>query len=179
MLKLNPSTGYDLKKLLDKEGRFMRQRTPLSQIYNTLKRMAEKGWLTYEVEPVDGKPDRKVYSVTPQGFSVFLDWLTAPHKPGFRFQEREVLNKIFFSCFTDDQTILQHLRTELAYRKKQVSTFRPRNRTVAVSPTCGVDPERLQAIVELTHQYGADAVDQYIDWLETAIDFFEDQSKNA
>ena len=36
ILKINPRTGYDMKKYLDTEGRFGRARAPLSQIYTTL-----------------------------------------------------------------------------------------------------------------------------------------------
>ncbi len=57
ILKINPRTGYDIKKYLDTEGRFGRARAPLSQIYTTLKRMLEKGWVLFEEEHREGKPE--------------------------------------------------------------------------------------------------------------------------
>lgn len=175
LLKLKPRTGYDLKKYLDSEGRFARPRTPLSQIYNTLKRMTEKGWLTFESEAQDGKPDRKIYSVTPEGDKYFMTWLEQPHEPSFRFQDRKFLGKLLFSCFLDDETILEHLRAELAYREENIAKFRSRDRTVEIDPSSGVDPKRAQAFADLQHEYGAGAVDHYITWIKQVIEFLENK----
>ncbi|HBY06933.1 MAG TPA: PadR family transcriptional regulator [Chloroflexi bacterium] len=173
LLKLKPLTGYDLKKFLDIEGRFIRRRTPLSQIYNTLNRMAENGLLTFENELQEGKPDRKVYTVTSKGDEYFMAWLTAPHQPSFRFQERDFLGKIMFAYYLDTPTILQQLRTELDYRKEQIAAFRPRSRALQVSPAFDGNLEHAQAIADLLHEYGASSVDHYVSWLESTIQFFE------
>ena len=66
LLTINPSTGYDIKKHLDTEGRFTRRRAPLSQIYNTLKRMHENNLVTFVEEKREGKPNLKIYSITPE-----------------------------------------------------------------------------------------------------------------
>jgi DNA-binding PadR family transcriptional regulator len=173
MVKLNPRTGYDLKKVLDREGRFMRGRTPLSQIYTTLKRMREKGWIEYEEIPREGVPDLKVYSLTPEGDQIFMEWLRAPHQPDFRFQERGLYGKLGFACFLENETILQHLRAELNYNMEQIATFRHRDRNMQISPSCDADPIRAQAIADLMHEYGAGAVDHYVAWLKHTIEFFE------
>ena len=173
LLQLNPMTGYDLKKFLDTEGRFVRQRTPLSQIYTTLGRMADDGLLVFHTQPQEGKPDRKIYAITPAGKAYLVDWLSAPHEPSFRFQDRELLGKITFSHNIDKATILEHLETELAYRKKQIAAFRGRERKMEIDPASGVDLERVQPVWELLHTYGAGSIDHYVDWLEKAIEFFE------
>jgi len=173
--KLNPGTGYDFKKFLDTEGRYGRARAPLSQIYNTLKRMTKSGWLTFEEIPQEGKPNRKVYSVTAEGFEVLLEWLSAPHEPDFRFQDRIIFTKILYSCFLDDETILSHLRTDLAYRKDYIARFRHRDRTKKIDPASGVDAERLQAVYDQVHNYGSSALDLYVEHLEGIIDHFEKQ----
>jgi DNA-binding PadR family transcriptional regulator len=173
ILKLKPSTGYEIKKLLDTEGRFVRPRTPLSQIYNTLKSMTEKGWVTFRVETQEGKPDKKIYSATEAGDRYFIDWLTSPHEPSFRFQDREFLGKLFFSCFVDTETVLKHLYTELEYRQAQIARFRGRDRTIAVNAASGADPACVQKLADLMHQYGVGAIDHYVDWLEEVIKSFK------
>ena len=173
LLQLKPMTGYDLKKFLDTEGRFIRRRTPLSQIYTTLSRMADDGLLTFQTQAQDGKPDRKIYSLTPEGKSSLMDWLTAPHEPSFRFQDRYLLGKISFAHNIDQTIILQHLKTELAYRKDQIAAFRERDRKFEISPDSNVDADRAHAVWELLHDYGAGAIDHYVTWLEQAIEFFE------
>ena len=91
LLKINPSTGYDIKKILDTEGRFGRKRAPLSQIYNTLKRMVENGWVRFEEEQREGKPDIKIYHNTPEGEQAFMEYLCSPIEPPFRFRESDIL----------------------------------------------------------------------------------------
>ena len=39
----------------------------LPQIYRTLNQMESQGWLTVKVEPQEGKPSRKIYSITDEG----------------------------------------------------------------------------------------------------------------
>lgn len=173
ILKLKPRTGYEIKKLLDTEGRFIRPRTPLSQIYNTLKRMTDNGWVTFKIEAQDSKPDKKVYSVTAAGDSYFIDWLTTPHEPSFRFQDRELLGKLFFSCFVDTKIILEHLNIELEYRRMQIAVFRGRDRTVEIDPASGVDSACVQEMADLMHLYGAGAIDHYVTWLEKVIAIFK------
>lgn len=179
LLKLKPRTGYDLKKYFDTEGRFSRPRTPLSQIYNTLKRMTKKGWISFETEEQEGKPDRKIYSVTPAGNDYFMAWLQEPHKPSFRFQDRTFLGKLLFSCFLEDEVILEHLRIELAYREKNIATFRLRDRTVEVDPSTNVDVKRLQDFADLQHEYGSGAADHYVAWLKRVIEFIENKGESS
>lgn len=174
-LKLKPRTGYELKSHLDGEGRFMRPRTPLSQIYTTLKRMTEDGWLEFDEELRDGKPDLKIYRVTPDGEAALREWLMAPHEPTFRFQDREFLGKLAYSFLIDAETTLQHCRTELAYRKDHIANFRGRDRTVEVDPSSGLAQPQVQAVFNILHEYGKESIDHYVAWLERTIQQLEAQ----
>lgn len=147
----------------------MRARTPLSQIYTTLKRMTNNGWINFEEEKRVGKPDLKIYSVTPDGEQVLRDWLIAPHEPSFRFQDREFFGKLVFSFLIDKETVLQHCYTELNYRKEQITTFRGRDRNIPVDPASGITQTQVQRLVDVMHEYGRDAIDQHVDWLERFI----------
>jgi len=173
LLKMKPQTGYDIKSFLDTEGRFMRARTPLSQIYTTLKRMTKDGWIEFEEEKRVGKPDLKIYSVTPDGEQVLINWLMAPHEPSFRFQDREFFGKLVFSFLIDKQTTLNHCYTELNYRKEQIAQFRGRDRTFNVAPGAGVSQTKAQWLADVMHEYGRDAIDQYVAWLEGFISQLE------
>jgi PadR family transcriptional regulator, regulatory protein AphA len=166
LLKLKPRTGYDLKSFFDHDGRFMRPSTPLSQIYTTLKSMTSKGWLEFLEEQREGKPDLKIYSVTASGFHVLKEWLEKPYEPSFRFQDREFLGLLFFSCFIDLDQVLQHCYTELNYRKEQIAKFRPRDRTAVVDASAGVSQKEIQFLYDWLDQYGRGSIDQYVAWLE-------------
>lgn len=173
LLTLKPHTGYDIKALLDTQGRFARTSTPLSQIYTTLKRMTGDRWVDFEEEKREGKPDLKIYSITPIGEKVIHDWLSAPHKPTFFFQDREFLGKLFFSFLLDKQTVLKHCYTELNYRKIQIEKYRDRDRTLQVAPDSDVPQARAQMISDLLHEYGKGSIDHYVAWLEEFIQQLE------
>lgn len=173
LLKLNTHTGYGIKTLLDSQGRFARTSTPLSQIYTTLKRMTSDGWVEFEEEKREGKPDLKIYSITQTGEKIMYDWLSAPHEPSFTFQDREFLGKLYFSFLLDKKTILQHCYTELNYRKEQIANYRDRDRTQQVSQESGVPSDRVQLLGDLLHEYGKGSMDHYISWLEGFIQHLE------
>ena len=175
LLKMKPRTGYEIKTFLDNEGRFARPETPLSQIYTTLKRMTGNGWVDFEEERRQGKPDLKIYSPTPVGENVMRTWLLASHEPSLLFQEREFLGKMVFSFLIDKKTVLQHCYTELAYRKQQIIKFRNRNLTLQITPAAGISEARAQMMANLVSKYGQESFELYISWLEGFIQALENQ----
>lgn len=73
-LEFGPRTGYDLKKGFDRSvANFWPAQH--SQIYGTLARMEQDGLATMKVEPQDGRPDRKVYTITEEGRRELHEWL--------------------------------------------------------------------------------------------------------
>jgi DNA-binding PadR family transcriptional regulator len=178
LLTLNPSTGYDIKKSLDTDWRFARKRAPLSQIYTTLKRMVEQGWVYFEEDARDGKPNAKVYHNTEEGEKVFIEYLHSPIEPPFRFRESDIMYRMMFASLIGPEVILKHLHTEMDFRKRQIAEFRPRDRTMH-SP--GLSPDQLkltQEIAEKLHQIGARSMDDFVSSLEEMIDFFESHQAN-
>jgi molybdate-binding protein/DNA-binding PadR family transcriptional regulator len=69
--------GYDLKQTVDREfAPFWR--IDFAQLYRSLARMKQSGWIHSRVEPGSGGPDRKMYKLAPSGRKVFRTWLQAP-----------------------------------------------------------------------------------------------------
>jgi DNA-binding PadR family transcriptional regulator len=172
-LNINPCTGYDMKKLLDTQGRFGRKRAPLSQIYNTLKRMTENGWVYFEEEQRDSKPDIKIYHNTAQGEQVFLDFLCTPVEPPFRFRESDILYRVMFAFLVNPDVILEHLQTELDYRREQIAEFRPRDRTIHSENLSSEQLAYAQEIFDMLHGFGARSIDDFVLLLEEMIEYFE------
>ena len=65
-MNYRPYSGYDLKKIFDTSVRHFWP-ADQSQIYRTLSRMSEKGWVEIEVIHQESRPDRKEYRITPAG----------------------------------------------------------------------------------------------------------------
>lgn len=175
LLTLNPSTGYDIKKYLDTEGRFERRRAPLSQIYTTFKRMAKDGLVTFVEKERDGKPDLKIYSITPKGMSLLIDFLHSPTQQTFRYSESSMLFRIRFAFWVEPDVMTRQIQDELAFRYEQIRKFRHRDRAI-YSTLLPVDQlTYANAIYDELHSYGAVRMDHYVAFLEKMLAFYEEK----
>src|ERR1041384_1568267 len=77
-------SGYELARRFDRSIGFFWSATH-QQIYKVLRRMEDDGWVTAEVQPQTGAPDKRVYTVTDIGTKVLADWIaTSTPRAGFR-----------------------------------------------------------------------------------------------
>ena len=77
MLTDGRASGYDLKKQFESTfGHFFA--AGYGSIYPALSSLADKGLVTCEQIPQDGKPDRKVYEITDDGKAFLLKALENP-----------------------------------------------------------------------------------------------------
>ncbi|WP_219412604.1 PadR family transcriptional regulator [Pseudonocardia nigra] len=170
LLSMRPYSGYAIRQWLETEGRFLRSRVHLSQIYRLLGRMVDDGWVEFEVDPREGRPDAKVYRLTTEGRRVLLEWVRGPYEPTSRFSDPDFSARFLFTAALDRDAAIELVKTELVYRRNQVAGSRGRDLTVHLEdPIPELDPERTQLAVDLTHGYGRDAVDHWMDWLESTL----------
>jgi DNA-binding PadR family transcriptional regulator len=80
LLSGGPKTGYEIKKSFEEGplGYFIE--ASFGSIYPALGRLTEEGLVECRTQPQDGKPDRKIYSMTPEGQRAFKEALQT--KPG-------------------------------------------------------------------------------------------------
>jgi DNA-binding PadR family transcriptional regulator len=79
-LAIEPTSGYTLKQRFDGSVRSFWSATQ-SQIYRELHALQADGLVSVEAVPGDGKPDRKVYSLTAAGRAALAAWLEQPLEP--------------------------------------------------------------------------------------------------
>jgi DNA-binding PadR family transcriptional regulator len=79
-LSLEPTSGYTLKQRFDGSVQSFWTATQ-SQIYRELHALEAEGGVEVERLPGDGKPDRKVYSLTKRGREELAQWLAEPLDP--------------------------------------------------------------------------------------------------
>ncbi|MBT2449598.1 helix-turn-helix transcriptional regulator [Streptomyces sp. ISL-43] len=167
LLAGRPRSGFDLGRWVETEGQFLRSRAHHSHIYRLLGRMDTDGWIAYEVDPRDGRPDAKVYRLRPRGREVLLDWVRSPYEPTSRFQDPDFLARFAFAAPLDAEAAIRLVRTELAYRREQIARNRERDRTLGFQdPLPELDPGLAQEIFDELHRHGASAVDTWVAWLE-------------
>ncbi len=101
-LELEPSSGYTLRQRFEGSvGSFWS--VTQSQIYRELHQLEADGQVSVKVERGDGKPDRKVYALTPEGRAALAAWRAAPTEP---MQLRHpLLLKFVFSAESDPKAL--------------------------------------------------------------------------
>ena len=85
ILSRGDATGYEIKKMAE-EGLFSHFiEASFGSIYPALNKMTDEGLLTFRSEAQDGKPDKKVYSITAAGEVALKSALTVfPKKDKFK-----------------------------------------------------------------------------------------------
>jgi len=174
LLSWRPFSGYDLAKHLEVEGRFLKNKVHLSQVYRLLARMVDSGWVQYDVVINDGRPDSKIYRLTDLGVATLTDWVRSPYEPSTRFQDPEFMVRFNFGGPLDRDALISLVRVELETRRNQVARFRTRDRTIKdLRPIDGVDIHLVQRLSDLGHEQGAWAIDHWIAWLQRVLDELE------
>jgi PadR family transcriptional regulator AphA len=170
LLCFKPQTGYDIKKYLDTEGRFLRGPVHFSQLYPTLKSLEKEGMVSFIEEQREGRLAIKIYTITPVGRESFLDWLNSPLENTFSHTDSELIPRLSFGGMLDKAVILRMLHGELNFRKSQIAKYRNRDRRIpGIESSEWLDPEREQFMKDLLHEHGANLMDTYVSWLEKAI----------
>lgn len=127
LLGYRPATGYELKGIFQKSIHFFWNAT-LPQIYRTLNQMQAQGWLTVTVEHQEGRPSRKVYTVTGAGREEMRRWLAkAPDVPSPRLP---LLIKVFFGNQGDPAVLRAQLEAWRAYHVSLLKAYEEEVRPV-------------------------------------------------
>ncbi|MCE1252308.1 MAG: PadR family transcriptional regulator [Anaerolineae bacterium] len=103
-LNYHPYSGYDLKKVLDMSVRHF-WTADQSQIYRTLSRLMEQGYLRMEKLEQDERPDKKLYHITPAGQAALLAWLAGP--PPLSGMHSGPMVQVFFMAELSDEEVLR------------------------------------------------------------------------
>jgi PadR family transcriptional regulator AphA len=175
VLSWHPMTGYELKKHLDDSIQFF-WHAELSQIYPTLKQLETKGLVAVESVPQEGKPDKKIYSITVAGREVLIAWLSEP-LDDIPPNKNVVLLKLFFSGMLPKADLLAQLHTQLTARRARLKRVQQEAaaRLQEGIQIAGVGQESM--MWELVRQYGEMQQQTAIRWLEMAIAVVEASDK--
>ena len=90
ILTRGDATGYEIKKLVEDGGFQHFAEASFGSIYPALNGMTQTGLVSVRAEAQEKRPDRKVYSITPQGRSALIATLLKPlpedrHRSPFMF----------------------------------------------------------------------------------------------
>ena len=136
LLESEPGSGYDLVKRF-KAGLGYFWNAKHQQVYLELKKLSEAGWLAFEEEAQDSRPDKKVYRLTPAGHAELLRWLGEPVAPN-RINDA-LLVKLYGGALTDAANLREEMARHVAIHRKTLDSLLAIERQLLALP----DAERL------------------------------------
>ncbi|RJL23263.1 PadR family transcriptional regulator [Bailinhaonella thermotolerans] len=173
MLALRRFAGYDLRRWMEGPGRYIGFRVQLPHIYRRLAALVEKGWVEFDVDPRDGRPDAKIYRLTEAGKQALLDWARSPYEPSSRPMDPDFKIRFVFGGQLDPEIAISVVRTELEYRQKHDlnPTFALFESQEAEIPE--LDPAWARQIHTLAHEHGYASTASYVAWLQLTLNRLE------
>ncbi|WP_034346142.1 PadR family transcriptional regulator [Deinococcus misasensis] len=167
-LSFEPMTGYDLKtRCFDKSVKYFWS-ADQAQIYRTLEKLQQEGHITSETQVQEGKPNRKIYHITPTGQSTLLQWLKEPQE--LPIQKEPFLMQLYFSNGLSNEDILKQVRYQKQQhcaRLREYLMIRDHFEKGLKQP---LDPQhqRATALQYLTLKFGMGLEELYLKWLDEA-----------
>jgi len=98
-LMLGDASGYEIKKTFEDGPFSFFHQTSFGSIYPSLGKLTEQGHVTCDEHEQDGRPDKKVYSLTDSGRAAFIKALTV--KPKHDRIRSESMYMLFFAQLLD------------------------------------------------------------------------------
>ena len=169
LLQQEERTGYDLKTSCFDQCIAHLWPADQAQIYRTLDKLVEQGWITCTVEIQRDRPNRKVYSVTEAGASELIRWFQCPQPlPTVR---EPLLVQLFFAAQLPNEAIIQLLEQQLAARHDKLAECE----TIELPALDDKSASREQIMQRLVLELVIRREQTYIDWVKTAIDVIRQQ----
>ena len=159
-LSIQAMSGYELKKAFDNSVQHFWP-ADQSQIYRTLEQIVTAGWAEVELVKQQERPNRKVYHITKPGRAELRRWLTAPL--AHREEHDSFLIQLFFASSLPDAEVEALLEREAAADREQLAAFD--QILQQFSPAAS----RTQAFALLTLDYGIQATQAHVTWIEAAL----------
>lgn len=112
VLNQAPATGYDITREFDVVAGFF-WKASHQQIYRELATMADDGLVRFKAVAQEGKPDKKLYSITAAGRREFARWFAEPT------QIPRASDPLMIKFFAGEVGGIAELRTQLALARAQ------------------------------------------------------------
>jgi DNA-binding PadR family transcriptional regulator len=162
-----PKSGYALAKQFDGTVGFFWQATH-QQIYRELTKLEQQNWTLAEAIAQDGKPDKKIFSVTDLGLSHLKAWLlqsseVAPLKDEF-------LLKIYAGYLIPNEQISSKIKAHRQLHQQQLEVYEAIESSFFASPQ---DCALASRFAYLTLRRGINFEKGWLDWCDEAMELLK------
>ena len=169
LLQQEERTGYDLKTSCFNRCIAHLWPADQAQIYRTLDKLVEQGWITCSIEIQHDRPNRKVYSVTEAGIAELTQWLQCSKSlPTIR---EPLLVQLYFAAQLPNEAIIQLLEQQLVAHREKLAEYQ----TIDLPRLDDHSASREQIMQRLVLELVIRREQTYMDWLKDAIDVIHQQ----
>ena len=171
-LNYTPMTGYELKQFMDEStANFWHAKQ--SQIYTTLKKLQEDGFLESHIEAQESRPNRRVYEITETGRNDLNLWLAQP-ETSLESRKESLLVKLFFSANTDKEKMLTQLRLLRNLHERQMEQYDTATSDFIRQIAEGMPQLKKDAqLWDATRRFGVLFEEMFVRWLDETIESVE------
>ncbi len=164
-LEYGPMSGYDLKKNFDQSVAHFWSATQ-SHIYKALEDLESQGFVKSKVIQQEGKPNRKQYEITDAGRAELRCWVSTPLP--MTGPRSAWLIQVFFAHELTNEEIANLFEKRIEALRARLSQLQGVQKNIDENSK-KVRMKRVQALWQLTLDYGIDNYTNEINWLEKTL----------
>jgi DNA-binding PadR family transcriptional regulator len=116
-----PCSGYDIAKQFNESVGLFWQATP-QQIYRELTKLEEQGKVSAEIILQEGRPNKKLYSLTKLGLQKMTEWIAQPCN--LSPTKDELLVKLLAGHLVDPYILVTELKRHRQLHQANLSLYR-------------------------------------------------------
>jgi len=159
-----PQSGYDLMKKFEGTVGYFWKATH-QQIYKELAKLEKDGWLSSEVIPQEGRPDKRMYQVTAIGKQKLIDWVLQPTDP-MPIRE-ELLVKTSVSYLVPPAAMIEELQRHREMHLARLAIYRSLDQEIREQVNGAMSAEWQCRYLALRR--GIRYEKEYVDWCNESI----------
>ena len=161
-------SGYDLwKKFTECPSHYWQ--ASQQQVYRELGKLETQGAIAPEVVSQEGRPDKKLYRITPIGKEILTTWIAEPSEP-MAIRE-ELLVKVLSAHLVSPEVIVEELQRRQQIHAEKLAKFQEVEREMLASAPMS-EPEKC---IYLTLRCGIRYETGWVEWCEEAIAAFQSE----
>lgn len=171
-------SGYDIAREMRRPHAFFFGQAQTSQIYPELARLQEAGLISSTVVEQQGKPDRRVYALTPSGIQRLHRWLVEP-TPILEARS-ELLIKAHSLWLADPAEALARFAEHERYHAQQLDVYEAQVTELEQqwgSELALLDSPRFGDYLTLTRGVGYER--EYVRWLRWVIAILDQRTRRG
>ena len=161
-------SGYDLwKKFSECTNHYWK--ASQQQVYRELSKLEAQGAIAPEIVPQEGRPDKKVYTITPVGKEILTIWIAEPSEP-MAIRE-ELLVKVLASHLVSPKIIIKELKRRQQIHAEKLAACEAMEREM-LADSSHLSPTGKCKYLNLRR--GIRYETQWVEWCEEAIAAFQE-----